>query len=90
MNSMKITVNDTLISVPAEYDEYLDLLGIASVKPGDPVPSKETVVQRILTDNYDAHIRQYPSVRPAAIAAKIKELEEAANVVFKQATTALV
>jgi len=87
---MLITLDSTTIPVPEHYEEYLELLAAASVKPGEPVPSKETVLQRILADNYSAHIRQYPSVRPAKIAEKIKALEDEANGIFNQATAILV
>ena len=80
---MKITINNTEIELSPEYDEYIDLMRTAVVKPGDPpVADAAEMVKKILLDTYLANIQQHPSVRPMSVAAKIAEIEKQAGAVF--------
>jgi hypothetical protein len=83
---MVITVNGVDINLAPEYDEYIELMQVAVVKPGEsPVPSSHEMVKRILLDNYSANIQQHAAVRPKSVADKIKAVEAQAAAVFAQA-----
>lgn len=83
---MTITVDKTPITLSEDFAEYISLMRKAVVKPEDPpVESDAEMIKKILLDNFEVNIKQHPSVRPAAIAEKIKLIELQANEVFTQA-----
>lgn len=83
---MKILIDNTEINLSAEYEEYLELMRQAVVKPGEPpVSSNVEMVKRILLDNYGSNIQQHAAVRPAKLAAHFKELETSAAAAIQNA-----
>tara|TARA_R110000868_G_scaffold123883_1_gene327774 strand:+ start:170 stop:439 length:270 start_codon:yes stop_codon:yes gene_type:complete len=83
---MQITINNTPIALSDEYAEYIDLMRVAVVKPGEPpVESAVEMVKRILLDNYAANIQQHAAVRPKSVAEKIKAIESQALSTFQEA-----
>lgn len=88
---MKILVDNTEINLAPEYDEYLELMCAAVVKPGEPpIQSKAEMVKRVLLDNYAANIQQHAAVRPKKVAEKIKAVEAQAAAVFQAAVDGVV
>jgi len=88
---MLITVDGTEINLAPEYDEYLELMCAAVVKPGEPpIASKAEMVKRVLLDNYAANIQQHAAVRPKKVAEKIKAVEAQAVAVFQAAVDGVV
>jgi len=85
---MQITIDNTPINLSPDYDEYIDLMCAAVVKPGDPpIESRAEMVKKILADNYSSNIQQHASVRPKAVAAQIKEVETLAAEAFKRSVS---
>jgi len=82
---MQITIDTTPITLSPDYDEYIDLMCAAVVKPGDPpIESRAEMVKKILADNYASNIQQHASVRPKSVASQIKEVEALAAEAFKR------
>jgi len=88
---MVVTVNGVEINLAPEYDEYIDLMCAAVVKPGDPpIASSAEMVKKILLDNYSLNIQQHAAVRPKKVAEKIKAVEAQAVAVFQAAVDGVV
>lgn len=71
-----------IIEFSAEIEEYLELMRTAM---NPPQPDVESVVKQIVTNTFLANIKTNAAVRPKAIAAAIKALEEQAEVIFQNA-----
>ena len=83
---MVIKVNDIDLAISPDYEEYLQLMKAAVVKPGEPpIASDAEMVKKILLDNYAAVIQQHAAVRPKSVAEQIKAVEAQAAAVFAQA-----
>ena len=88
---MVITVNGTPIKVSADYEEYLELMCKAVVKPGeDPVPNTTLMLESILRDNYTSNIKQHAAVRPRRVAEKIKAIEAQAMAVIEESANEVI
>lgn len=77
---MTLTLDSKTVSFSNELVEYLDLMRTALVPPGEPpLTDKADVILRIIQNTFLANIQTTPSVRPASVAARMKQIESEAG-----------
>lgn len=77
---MQLQLDSKTVTLSAELVEYLDLMRKAIVPPdAPPLPSAADVIVRILQNTFLSNIQTTPSIRPASVAARMKQLEAEAG-----------